>query len=448
MANAPQKSLPFFYFPPSGKDLGPTNKGPVQVSSSSKEVVTATTTEKMSQAPQSNPAASVPPSISPPRSSSQISPNDIGLGGFAITKTPEDGDGVGALAPILEPAKSGWVNVHKEYPWTITPTKNRDDVPYIHLYEYRVEGGAIGKQVNFYINGITGAFNDVVGASNVGHPTAVYDAIFLRDAKLKTGWEYRFPYFTKSQYELATAAWEKFDKIGQSVSGIASGMSSMFNAALMTRTGKAFDLLGKTIDFAGAAAETALKGMYPLVNISDRPRVFTNHNERSITITFPLLNTIHPDDWIKNRQFLTVFQYQNLFNKRNFITGLPPVWYTVYVPSQYYSIASCVTNIRVENLGNIRVERTGNLLNQNGFREFLVPDAYQVEITLQEMAMPSQNQFLVALQNNPDVHAQIQASEVQQPTPPLPTTEYNPGSFPGSVSPSEVVPGLGVPGRF
>jgi hypothetical protein len=79
---------------------------------------------------------------------------------------------------------------------------------------------------------------------------------------------------------------------------------------------------------------------------------------------------------------------QNLFNKRNFITGLPPCWYKVTIPGIYYSVASCVTNIAVENLGNTR------MLQAQGFgTNFIVPDAYQVRITLQEMAMPSKNQF-------------------------------------------------------
>ncbi len=84
---------------------------------------------------------------------------------------------------------------------------------------------------------------------------------------------------------------------------------------------------------------------------------------------------------------------QNLFNKRDYITGYPPCYYRVYVPGQYFSFASCVTNFSVENLGNMR------LMNAGG-KEVNVPDAYQVKITLNEMVMPSLNQFQALMTND------------------------------------------------
>ena len=77
---------------------------------------------------------------------------------------------------------------------------------------------------------------------------------------------------------------------------------------------------------------------------------------------------------------------QNLFNKRDYITGYPPCYYRVFVPGQYFCFASCVTNIAVENLGNIRMMKTGT-------SHVAVPDAYQVKLTLTEMVIPSLNQF-------------------------------------------------------
>ena len=121
--------------------------------------------------------------------------------------------------------------------------------------------------------------------------------------------------------------------------------------------------------------------------------MFTSHGERSITIQFPLYNTISLPDtkepaWRKNFEFLRSFMERNLFAKRNFITGFPPRFYDVLVKNQYYSVASSVTNVTVENLGNTRV-----------LDGHVVPDAYQVSITLVEMAMPSVNQFQHAFGN-------------------------------------------------
>ena len=126
----------------------------------------------------------------------------------------------------------------------------------------------------------------------------------------------------------------------------------------------------------------ALKLSSPVVGAVDRPSQFKEHSERSITIEFPLYNTIKPQDWTKNRDFWYIFASQNLFLKRDFVTGLPPVFYRIFIPGQYYCHAACVTKFEVTNLGNIRA-----------YEDYLVPDAYQVSITLQEMLMPSLNQF-------------------------------------------------------
>lgn len=303
--------------------------------------------------------------------------DSLGLGKFIQLANAEDGKGVGSLAEIFKPKGKGMVNILKEFPWTVSKIKDREDVPYIELKEHIIEGGKIQKQFEFYTKGFGDALQDFANTENSKRGTlAVYDDIFIRNP---SGWRYKFPYFTKTQYELATQAWEKFDKIGSAVTGLLGSFGKSIGPAL-----------AGAFQFGTTIAETAAKFKYPVVGIADRPRIFTEHAERSISIQFPLFNTFKEMDWVMNREFLILFQSQNLFNKRNFATGLPPVWYEVYVPNQYYSVASCVTNFRVENLGNIRKEMRGG-------KEIIVPDGYQVEITLQEMAMPSKNQFHSAL---------------------------------------------------
>lgn len=135
---------------------------------------------------------------------------------------------------------------------------------------------------------------------------------------------------------------------------------------------------------AGAGADLALGWQYPSVGIQDRPKIFAGHNERQVTISFPLYNTFSENDWPQNRDLIYILMSQNLYNKRNLITGMPPVFYDIYVPGQYYCYAASMTNVVVKNLGNTR-------LMENG--AFIVPDAYQITLTLTELTMPSKNQF-------------------------------------------------------
>ena len=174
------------------------------------------------------------------------------------------------------------------------------------------------------------------------------------------------------------------DEISQSIKDLGGGIADTLDQFSITK-GMGDKVRGamKVGEFAGAAAMTALKGMYPVVGIFDRPRVFSAHNDREITVEFPLYNTLNAWDWVKNRDFIYRFMSQNLYIKRDFITGVPPCFYRVYVPGQYFCFASCVTNIKVENLGNQRMIDD----------KYIIPDAWQISITLSEMVMPSLNQF-------------------------------------------------------
>jgi hypothetical protein len=287
--------------------------------------------------------------------------------------------------------RSFGANILKEYPWTLSNVKDRTDIPEILLKEYSIDESSIKRQILFYASGISGTLEDLTNkGATEDFNISVYDEIFPKSKGAEA--RYVFPYFTKNQFELNTSAWQQFDGIGQAAGQISSGLQTLAGGT-NTALGKAIGFASKGVEAATAAGEFALKTQYPVTGIADRPRMFTSHGERSITIQFPLYNTISLPDtkepvWRKNFEFLRSFMEKNLFMKRNFITGFPPRFYDVLVKNQYYSVASSVTNITVENLGNTRV-----------LDGHVVPDAYQVSITLVEMAMPSFNQFQHAFEN-------------------------------------------------
>ena len=317
---------------------------------------------------------------------------DIGVGTSYYTELAKDTErGSGSLAKKLRPRSGkGLQNIVNDYTWTASNVSKRTDIPYIQLKEHEVDGGSIQKQMAFYAQGIVATAENIVNA-NAGNNLDVlhvYEEIFPRNP---TGFIYKFPYFSKSYFELSTPQWQQFDKIGAAAESIADGAKDMATTVFgsNSKVGKSIDLLKQGASLGANLGMTALNALYPVVGVSDRPRIFTSHTERTVKIEFPLYNTLHQVDWIQNKDFIYLFGAQNLFNKRNFITGLPPVWYEVYVPGSYYSVASCVTQFDVQNLGNIRI------LQDNG-QSFTVPDAYQISISLTEMALPSRNQFQAA----------------------------------------------------
>lgn len=308
----------------------------------------------------------------------------------------------GSLAKILKPVSGGiqTINVVQDYQWTLSLKKDWtewEEVPYVRLKEYKCVDSSIKKQLGFYYQlskdtagatalGLTPsqtAANKIAGKFASETSIDVYADIWPKDNP--TNFEYIFPYFQKTGMELNTEQWTNLGSLGDSLKDLAEGAAKIEGGDAAAALAKKF---GQTMDVLQAGSQAILNYNYPTVSVTDRPRIFSSHNDRSITITFNLYNTVNPDDWQDNRNLTYLLMSQNLFNKRDLTTGVPPVFYDVYIPGQYYSYASCVTNLKVDYLGNQRLL----------YGDYIVPDAYEVSITLQELVKPSKNQF-EAVQN-------------------------------------------------
>ena len=283
----------------------------------------------------------------------------------------------GSLANTLRPtAGGGQINVVKQYRWTLSQTLNREDVPYVRLIEYKCTESSIKKQFDFYAKGvIPSTAGSALGVSaETKEVLDVYKEIFPKDHP--TDFSYWFPYFSKTGFDLSTPNWESLDSIGGAISDITGGIDK----TLGTKVG---GLIKGATDLASAGANALMNVQYPSVGVADRPKIFMGHNDRTINISFTLFNTVDEGDWIWNRDLIYLLMSQNLFNKRDYVTGVPPVFYDIYIPGQYYCYAAAMTDIKIENVGNQRLL----------YHDFIVPDAYQVNLTLTELVKPSKNQF-------------------------------------------------------
>lgn len=299
----------------------------------------------------------------------------------------------GGLATTLVPLNDSYqeINVVSEYPWTLSRVD--EEVPYVRLREYKCVDSSIKKQIAFYVQlakdtgsdaapllgALAGKVGGMMGAKKTYDASIdVYTDIWPKDNP--TGFNYMFPYFNKTGFELGSEAWTSIGNIGDSIKQIANGIAAAKGGEA---AGKKAEKLGKTLDLIEAGSNASLNAQYPAVGITDRPKMFNSHSDRTITINFTLYNTINADDWQKNRDLVYLLMSQNLFNKRDLTTGVPPVFYDVYIPGQYFSYASCMTNFKVDYLGNQRLL----------YDRFIVPDAYDVTISLTELVKPSKNQF-------------------------------------------------------
>jgi len=283
------------------------------------------------------------------------------------------------LANEFEPpggtGSSSTVDIHREFPWTYS--KRKSMAPYIRLKEYAVNESAIKRQFFFYTAGLA---NFGGGSDRL----APYAELFPRDGR--TGFVYKLPFFTDINFELNTGQWKSLDTLEAAGNAVEGAVGTVAGKGAAKAVNTAQDIIGNVV-MAGLSLG------YPKVGIMDRPKLWESHDFRSYTIRFPLFNTKRQttkygvDDWKINREFCFLFINQNLFNKRDFITGIPPVYYEVEIPGQHYSYASCVTNITVSNRGNLRLLQDDQGVTCN------VPDAYEISITLTDMVMPSKNLF-------------------------------------------------------
>lgn len=144
----------------------------------------------------------------------------------------------------------------------------------------------------------------------------------------------------------------------------------------------------------------------------EQPKAFNfSGREKSYTVSFPLFNTKSYAEVVRNWQFLHLLAYQNVPNRVNADLVDPPCIYEAYIPGVWYSKYSAITNMNVEYIGARRemflpiqvLDKPSDAGSDAGSTQdetwllqrkktvAIIPDAYQVTITLTELFPDSQN---------------------------------------------------------
>lgn len=272
------------------------------------------------------------------------------------------------LVPSGKDGSTGAVDVINNFRWTLTDKKGRNETPHARLTEYRLLQSSLWNSARYYFTGI---LQQAPNSKNPYLPRMQgYAGLF--DYENPTGFEYTFPYFSETANEVSST-WTTLD-ILEKIKGILPGGGA----------------IQKVIDVAMLGYEAN----YPRVGVMDRPKLWQDSTFRTINIKFPLYNTVEVPDIQRNWELCYLLLYQNMFNKRDFITAIPPVFYTVYIPGQFFSIAMYVSDLKIYNRGNIRMYKVNNRWRN-------IPDVYEVDMTLTDMIMPSQNMLAAVFQEEP-----------------------------------------------
>ena len=215
-----------------------------------------------------------------------------------------------------------------------------------------------------------------------------YDGLYYATA---TNINYDLPYVSIDNMVSINSTWgepgkesiinKAFDTAKEFLSNNAKGAKFAFTT---------FDLNVLTKEASLAAAEPGfarekIKGYAP----SDKGD--------TLTLTFYLYNTLSLEQIRNNWEFLYVLTYQNLPNRRSVNLLDPPCVYEVTVPGHKHFPIASIEGLTVQNVGTTRCINiyTGELStpDANSGAVKIVPEAYQVKLTIRNLLTTTQNIF-------------------------------------------------------
>lgn len=266
--------------------------------------------------------------------------------------------------PYLNP-KGGVIDIWKNFPWS----NNGDvsEVPWIYVKELELDYGT-------WTTNIARLFQTSKDAWN-GDKLDAYQIIY---SATETGFSYAFPWLLNdgSQIRNVKNSWDQAQGVTDLLSKLNTGNSALENLGKLFGAGAALEL----------GTQTAGVGVEPIYQ-------YTGTNPSSITIKFPLYNTIDTKSAFDNYAFVSLFTFQNLKNRTSFLTYIPPKIYTLdsYAFGGIYWPAAYVSDLTIDSIGTTRY--LSDYKTSTGGNQLLVPEAYKVSITFTELLPQSSNIF-------------------------------------------------------
>lgn len=251
---------------------------------------------------------------------------------------------------------------------------------------------------------------------------------------------YTLPYFSDTQNTILNS-FQDNDAVfeGGSESTAAPVVEGLTQSILATR------------GFAQGLARTAFFGA-PGIYI-EKPKYYNFNNQgESISVRFPLVNTgwATYNDVMRNWQLLFMLTYQNRPNRKSRDLIDPSVLYEINIPGIKYHPFAYIDRLRIRFRGsrrNMKIKIPG----PNGSSATvttIVPDAYDVELTLKTLINESQNTLYSMLFDKNDLITVTEANRLPSSLPVpggnLPLPDAN-GRLPVQTSPLIPTPGGRLP---
>ena len=195
---------------------------------------------------------------------------------------------------------------------------------------------------------------------------AMYKFLYIR--KQTNRW-YKFPYYTSSYYDIQNS----------------------FNDT--ASEDQKNDTLGNLMGDQGAAKILKDIGNYANITALTEPGSYVQRTQfynfgmagPKFDVTFYLYNTINDDAFVKNNIFLQTLIVQNTPHRHNRLLVDPPCIYECTIPGRGFYPYVYISNI------NVAYKGTQRILGADIGKQQIVPDAYEVKLTLQSLTKEVNN---------------------------------------------------------
>lgn len=343
-------------------------------------------------------------------------------------KDPYDGTAVDRSIGDAPAFPSTHVNVRDEHHWTESPMSSRGEVPTLNLKEYEVKQNSGINQILQQIGVAVGAMDSAAGSLKAimemfkgekglekaaqkikqeieeftqtgdlrtpevemmsADPMQVYESLYTREP---TGFKYALPYMENQQFKTGGGFTEE------------------------AQMGGFMDMVNDIAEFGGKFASALAGRFVEPGRYIEKPKNYQfSGREKSVTVTFPLFNTKNYSEIVKNWQFLFLLTYQNTPARISKDIIRPAAQYEAYIPGSWYCKYCSITDMTVNFHGARREmdipvpfldqasEDGGQWLLQKRMIKTIIPDAYDVSITLTEIFGESQNSLYHMLAQSTD----------------------------------------------
>ena len=268
-------------------------------------------------------------------------------------------------------------DVYRNYKWSMNDqvyTPYRNEVPIITMTEYGVESSRAMSQFREEFSKVKKLTNEAIGFDIKDLGNRGYSQLYHTTEQLNL---YKFPFFSTYNHRIA-------NNWGDAI--------SMFVTA-------------DKIEMGISNVSSIVNGYGSVL----RRKEWDSTQEAAYTFNFTLYNTYGEEEIIKNYNLIRTLITNNLTQRTGLYTLISPVIYTVDIPGVRYSPASCIQNLKIDNIGQINrkkinigqkhffAERGDS--NNSVIRDVHIPDAWNIEITLLDLLPETANMFNAGIEN-------------------------------------------------